>query len=69
MTQRVRSRSAGRNLKSFNQIRHRRVETTCDDLQCDNSRIALATFNVRQGIPCSCRDGRRDHLRVALARS
>jgi hypothetical protein len=44
-------RSAGRNLKSFKQIGNRRVETPCDDLQRDSSRLALATFNVRQVSP------------------
>jgi hypothetical protein len=41
-------RSAGRNLKSFEQISHRRVESPCEDLQSDNSRRAHATFNVRE---------------------
>ena len=44
-------RSAGRNLKSFKQIGHRRVDAPCDDLQGDNSCLALATFNVRQVSP------------------
>jgi hypothetical protein len=48
---RVRSRSAGRNLKSIKQIGDRRVETPYDDLRRDNSRLALATFNVRQVSP------------------
>ena len=30
---------------------HRRVETPCDDLQRDSSRLALPTFNVRQVSP------------------
>jgi hypothetical protein len=38
-------------LKSFKQIGHRRVETPRDDLQRDNSRLALATFNVRPVSP------------------
>jgi len=42
---------AGSNLKSLKQIGHRRVGTPCDDLQRDNSRLALATFNVRQVSP------------------
>jgi hypothetical protein len=50
---RFRSRlpSAGRNLKSFEQIGHRRVETPCADLQRYHSRLVLATFNVRQVSP------------------
>jgi hypothetical protein len=40
-----------RNLKSFKQIGHCRVETACDDLQRDNFRRALATLNVRQVSP------------------
>lgn len=40
--------SAGRNLKPFKQIGHRRVETPCDGLQRDNPRLALAMFHRRK---------------------